>query len=61
MRTVTIEGTFKMTLKVNEGIEISSVMEDIEIVKTNWHKKGSHESFDIEDATITGHNVVDSR
>lgn len=60
MRTVHVTATVKLILKINDDTEVGKVMDEIEISKTTWHKRGCHDSFDIEDSRIEGAEVTDS-
>jgi hypothetical protein len=61
MRKVTVTGTFRMTLNVDEGIEIQQALDSIEIRQVPWEAKGCTQSFDIEDATLENYEITDSR
>ena len=56
MRTVTVKVEVKLTMKVDEGIEISEIINEMEYDFSDTTTKAT-----IEDAEITDFEVVDSR
>lgn len=56
MRTVAVKVEAKLTMKVDEGVEISQIIDEIEYDFSDTTTRAT-----IEDAEITGYEVVDSR
>ena len=56
MRTVTVKVEVKLTMKVDEGVDISEVISEMEYIFSDTTTKAT-----IEDAEITDFEVVDSR
>lgn len=61
MRTVHVTITANLIIQMDDGIELSEVMDSIEIRPEDWTPKGCTESFTLVDANITNHEVTDSR
>ena len=56
MRTVTVKVETTLTIKVDEGVEISEIVDEMEYSFVDTTTKAT-----IEDSEITGFEVVDSR
>ncbi len=56
MRTVTVKVEVKLTMKVDEGVEISEIIEEME-----YNFSDTTTRADIEDAVIEEFEVVNSR
>ena len=56
MRTVTVKVEAKLTMKVDEGVEVSEIIDEMEYSFSDTTTKAT-----IEDAEITDFEVVDSR
>jgi len=56
MRTVTVKIEAKLTLKVDEGVEVSEIIDEMEYSFVDTTTRAT-----IEDAEITDFEVVDSR
>jgi hypothetical protein len=55
-RTVTVEVKVKLTMKVDEGMEIQEIIDEMDYEFTD-----NTGNANIEDAEILGHEVTDSR
>jgi hypothetical protein len=55
-RTVTVEVTVKLTMKVDEGTEIQEVIDEMD-----YSFDDTTGNANIEDSEVTGHEVTDSR
>jgi hypothetical protein len=56
MRTVTVKVEAKLTMKIDEGVEVSEIIDELEYSFSDTTTKA-----DIEDAEITDFEVTDSR
>jgi hypothetical protein len=56
MRTVTVKVEAKLTMKVDEGVEISEIIDEMEYSFSDTTTRAT-----IEDTEITNFEVVDSR
>ena len=56
MRTVTVKVEAKLIMKVDEGVEVSEVIDEMEYSFVDTTTRAN-----IEDAEITDYEVVDSR
>ena len=55
-RTVTVELKVRLTMKVDEGVEVSEIVDELD-----YNFKDTTTKADIEDSEILTHEVVDSR
>lgn len=56
MRTVNVTATVRLTLKVDEGVDIGDIISGLAVVDPL-----NNSAFDIEDAGIESYEITDSR
>jgi hypothetical protein len=56
MRKVTVDLTVRLKLNVDEGVEVSEIIDELE-----YDFNSTHDNATVEDTEITDYEVVDSK